>query len=73
MEARGATVQELVPMVLGDRLRVAYSNGDMEHAPVSVGQVVGLIHDLPGVAEIISSIIEEAGAIIKRLRGMGIG
>ena len=73
MEARGATVQELVPMVLGDRLQVAYSSGDLEHAPVSVGQVVGLIHDMPGVAEIISSIIEEAGAIIKRLRGMGIG
>ena len=40
---------------------------------MTVGQVIGQIHDIPSVKEIIESIISEAKVIMKRLRNIGVG
>jgi hypothetical protein len=37
---------------------------------MSSGQVVGVIDDLPSVAELIERIITEADAVLARLRGV---
>ena len=47
-----------------------YSVADVEHNIIGAGQVVGLLHDVPTVSEIIESIIYEAGIIVKRLGGL---
>jgi len=73
MEAKGATWEELLPLVIGERLKTAYAKGDIENAPISAGQVVGLIHDIPSVEEIINNIVTEARAIVNRLQNAGIG
>lgn len=73
MENRGAKLAELLPLLSGQRGRNAYDTGDFSNATISVGQAVGLIHDIPSVREIIDSIINEAKAIMQRLRKMGIG
>lgn len=72
MENKGATLEELLPMISGERGRNAYDIGDISGASISVGQVVGLIHDVPSIKEIIDSIISEAEGIIQRFHDLGI-
>jgi NAD(P)H-dependent flavin oxidoreductase YrpB (nitropropane dioxygenase family) len=67
MEEKGATLEELLPMISGDRSKRSYTSGDVNDATIACGQVVGLIHSLPTVKEIIDGIINEAGLSGKRL------
>ena len=71
MEQKGATLEELLPLLSGQRGRNTYATGDVSGAPISVGQVVGLIHDIPSVKEIIDGIINEARLIVQRFQNMG--
>jgi nitronate monooxygenase len=72
MENRGASLEELLPMISGQRGRNTYETGDVSEASITVGQVVGLIHDVPTVKEIIDGIMSEARSIIQRLDKTGI-
>ncbi len=67
MEERGATLEDLLPLIRGRKGANAYTTGDIDNAAVSVGQVVGLIHDTLSAKEIIDSIISEAELIIRHL------
>ena len=73
MEERKPALEELLPLVSGERLKTAYTMGDVNNAPITTGQVVGLVHDIPSVKEIIDNIIAEAPAIVERLRNTGLG
>jgi enoyl-[acyl-carrier protein] reductase II len=42
---------------------------DPEHFPMYSGQGVGLIHDLPGAAEVVEAIVREARAVLAGLPG----
>jgi len=72
IEARGgATIDDLRHLVAGKRGKSVYDAGDPEAGIWSAGQVQGLIHDVPTVAELVSRIIGEAESIIAgRLGGM---
>jgi NAD(P)H-dependent flavin oxidoreductase YrpB (nitropropane dioxygenase family) len=72
MENQGASLEELLPMISGQLGRNTYETGDVSGASITVGQVVGLIHNVPTVKEIIDGIISEAGSIMQRLGNMGI-
>jgi len=72
MEEKGATLEELLPMISGDRSKRSYISGDVNDATIACGQVVGLIHEIPTVRESIEGIINEAGLIRQRLYKMGI-
>ncbi len=72
MEEKGATLEELLPLIRGETMRNAYASGDPNTAPISVGQVVGLIGNTPSVKEIIEGIIREAKLIMQRLHNIGI-
>lgn len=72
MENRGATLEELLPMISGARGRNAYATGEFDEANISVGQCVGLLSDIPTVKEIIDRIINEAKVIMKRLHTLGV-
>jgi len=67
MEDKGAPLEEILPLISGDRVREAYNSGDISDALFTVGQVVGLVHDIPSVKEIIEGIIGEARLIVERL------
>lgn len=71
LEEKGATLEELLPFISGDRSRESYISGDVNDGVIACGQVVGLIHELPSVKEIIDGIINEAGLITRRLYKMG--
>ncbi len=66
-EARGATIEELLPLIGGERNKRAALEGHMDEGYVWAGQVVGLIHDIPPAQELIERIMAEAKAIADRL------
>ena len=72
MEAKGATLEELLPMLAGERIKRSYASGATDDSIIYCGQGVGLIHDIPTVREIIDGIISEAKVIKERLDGVGI-
>jgi len=72
MEERGATLEELLPLISGERGKRSYISGDVNDAVIFCGQVAGLIHEIPSVGEIIDGIISEAKLIGERLHNPGI-
>jgi len=72
MEEKGATLEELLPLISGEKMRKAYISGDVSDAVMTVGQVVGLIHEIPSVEEIIKGMINGAKLIVQRLYNVGI-
>ena len=72
MEEKGATLEELLPLLSGNKQRAAYISGDFSNAVMTVGQAVGLIHEIPSVAEIIEGMINKARLIVQRLQNIGI-
>lgn len=73
MEARGTTEDELYPFLRGQLGRQAYMEGQVEQGVISVGEVVGLVRDVPTVKQLIDGIIEGARAIVERLHAVGSG
>lgn len=73
MEQKGATPEELLPLISGRRGESVYVTGDVSSAIIAVGQSVGLIHSVLSVKEIIDGIISEAELIMQRLYNLGIG
>ncbi len=67
MEKRGTTLEELIPFIAGDTRRRATAEGDIDSGLMACGQVVGLIHDVPTMKEVVDSIINGAIAIYERL------
>ena len=70
MEEKGAALEEILPLISGEKVRTAYDTGDTTNAMITAGQTVGLIHNVPSVKEIIDGIISGAGVIMKRLNGI---
>ena len=66
----GAKFEDVAHLVRGAQGRVLLESGDLDAGLVWAGQVQGLIHDIPTVAELIDRIIREATEIIRgRLSG----
>jgi NAD(P)H-dependent flavin oxidoreductase YrpB (nitropropane dioxygenase family) len=54
-------------------IRIATENGDNEKGVLTVGQVTGLVRDIPTVAELMERIIAEASAARERLNTAIVG
>jgi NADH:quinone reductase (non-electrogenic) len=67
MESRGATIEELLPLVSGVKEKELMETGDMERGLLHCGQVVGLIKDIPAVQEIIDNIVSQAEAVRQKI------
>ncbi|GBD85757.1 nitronate monooxygenase [bacterium BMS3Abin02] len=60
-----ATIQDIVPYVSGRRgLEEVIRNGNIDEGTMAVGQIIGLIHDIPTVGELIDRIMAEATRVI---------
>ncbi|MDD5287540.1 MAG: nitronate monooxygenase [Dehalococcoidales bacterium] len=73
METKGATLEEILPMVRGDRAARSYTTGDTSDAMIPISQAVGLIHEIPSVKDIIEEIISQSKPVMQRLKKMGVG
>ena len=61
----GATIDDISPLVSGQRGKVVFEDGDSDFGIWSAGMVQGLIHDIPTVKDLIEGIILEAREIIQ--------
>jgi len=56
---------DLLPLVSGERSRKVINDGNLEEGIWWAGMVMGLIHDIPTVKELVERIVSEAEKIIK--------
>ncbi len=70
IESKGDTqIQDIAQHVTGAKCQEMLNSGDIEKGVMSAGQIVGLIHDVPSVKELIDGIVQEAGNIMKERFG----
>jgi nitronate monooxygenase len=65
MENRNASIDELAPLVSGQRGKKVFETGDLDYGVWTAGMVAGIINDIPSVAELIQRIVDQAEEIIK--------
>jgi nitronate monooxygenase len=73
MEQRGATLEELLPVIGGQAGFNAFQEGEMDAGVIACGQVVGLIDTIKSVKEVIEEIVDGASEIYQRLGRVGMG
>ena len=71
LEAEGAGIAELAPLVSGKNGLKMVTEGDTECGLMSAGLCVGLVHDVPTIAALMDQIMTEARDIVDgRIGGM---
>jgi nitronate monooxygenase len=70
MEKKGATFEQVRPLVAGARGRNAMKTGEVDAGIVSAGMVVGLINDVPTCAQLIDRIVDECRAALRSAAAM---
>lgn len=70
MEKVGKTNDEILQFIGPGRARNATLDGDVEWGTMQCGQVAGLIHDRPPVADLIRRFIEDYPQVLERLERM---
>lgn len=69
LEQQNATIEQLFPIVTGKKSKEMYDTGNLDTGIVSVGQGVGLVHDIPAVEDLFNRIMHQAEAIANGLSG----
>ncbi|MGD0022913.1 MAG: nitronate monooxygenase [Smithellaceae bacterium] len=70
LEAKGCGLTELIPLISGKKVKDAWEMGNVEDAPMMMGQSVGLVKDIPTCKELIERMVKEAGEDIKRIANL---
>jgi len=66
-EARGAGIMELATLVTGERCRKAWDTGDVDIAPMMMGQSLGRIYDIKSCAQVMEDMVNQAKEEISRI------
>lgn len=66
-EENKPTIMEMLPYISGEVNKKAAVSGQLDDGFVWMGQVAGLIHDVPTVQELLDRMVSEAAQIINRL------
>lgn len=70
MELVGATLEQLMPLISGRRGKEAQIAGDLDGGLFSVGQSVGLVHEILPAGKIVHNIVDQAMETINRLHSL---
>jgi nitronate monooxygenase len=73
VEARRGGLEEIIPLIAGERQSAAWETGDVECSPFPVGQSIGLIEDVVSCEELLSRMMREAGEILARVKERFVG
>ena len=65
----GITLEKLMPVIQGARGRTCYKSGDINGCLFPIGTCIGLIEDVPSVAEVFETMARELEEASARLRG----
>ncbi|KAJ5098416.1 hypothetical protein N7532_005417 [Penicillium argentinense] len=68
--SKSGDFSEIAPYVSGKRGRQVFLNGDVDFGVWYAGQVIGMIHDIPTCAELLSRIEGEALQAMKRTQSL---
>jgi len=68
IEKRGGGFAELIPLLSGQRVKEAWETGDVDYAPLMVGQSIGFIKDIPTCRELLDRMGCEAAACLDRAK-----
>jgi len=60
IEEAGGGLEDLIPLLSGLRIKQAWETGDVNFAPLMVGQSIGLIQDIPTCKELLERMGTEA-------------
>jgi len=66
IEERGGGIEEMIPLINGQRIKDAWQTGNIDYAPLMVGQSIGLIEDIPSCAELLARMADEAEQYLAR-------
>jgi len=72
LEKQGADIQQLELLISGSAGLKLLESGDVDNGLLSVGQIVGIVHDIPTVKELIDRIIKEAEEVVSNIAARGI-
>ena len=67
IEARGGGLQELIPLLSGDRIQEAWEKGNVDDAPLMVGQSIGLIKGVLSCKELLDTMAKDATECLARV------
>ena len=67
LEKQTAEIHQLESLISGRVGLKLLEEGDLDNGLLSIGQVVGLVHDIPTVKELIDRIIKEAEEVISNM------
>ncbi len=70
VESTGGGLEKLIPLIAGERIKQAWEFGDVDSAPMMMGQSVGLVKDIPTCKELIERIVSEAKSDIERVKNI---
>jgi NADH:quinone reductase (non-electrogenic) len=70
VENRGGGLDELIPLMSGLRVKEAWVSGDVDSAPLMVGQSIGLIKDIPSCRELLDRMGKEAIEYLDKARNL---
>lgn len=70
VEATGGGLEKLIPLISGQRVKAAWEFGDVDSAPMMMGQSVGLVRDIPTCKELMERFVAEAKADIERVKNL---
>jgi len=60
IEERHGGFEELIPLLSGQKVKAAWETGDVNYAPLMVGQSIGLINDIPTCKELMERMAAQA-------------
>ena len=60
VEEKGGGLEQLIPLISGERVKQAWEFGDVDSAPMMMGQSVGFVKDVPTCKELIERMVAEA-------------
>ncbi len=60
VEARCGGLQELIPLISAERMKAVWEKGDVDNAPLMVGQSIGLIKNIPSCKELLDNMARQA-------------
>jgi NAD(P)H-dependent flavin oxidoreductase YrpB (nitropropane dioxygenase family) len=66
-EGRGGGLGALIPLLSGDRIREAWERGDVDDAPLMVGQSIGLIKGVLSCKELLDTMAKDATDCLARV------
>ena len=70
VEERGGGLEDLIPLISGDRIKKAWEEGMVDDAPLMVGQSIGHIHDIITCAELFEKMHDDAVACMDKARSL---